>query len=202
MHAPVYDDQGNVVTKNICPFCRVPVPNLEKDIVEGIKKRVEFGDPQAIYNLGCHYRDGIRGYPQDYDKAFELYHRAGKLGNARGYSSIGCAYHFGEGAEADKKKAMHYWELAAVGGDVQARHNLGSIEAGSGNYNRALKHYMISIGSGKGESLDTIKEMYSVGQATKDDYTKALQSYQTYLGEIKSDQRDKAAAFSERYRYY
>ena len=31
---------------------------------------------------------------------------------------------------------------------------------------------------------------------------KALQSYQTYLEEIKSDQRDKAAAADEKYRYY
>jgi len=44
--------------------------------------------------------------------------------------------------------------------------------------------------------------MYLIGYATKDDYTKALQSYQEYLGEIKSCQRDKAAAAHERYRYY
>ena len=31
---------------------------------------------------------------------------------------------------------------------------------------------------------------------------KALQLYQVYLGEIKSEQRDKAATHSELYRYY
>ena len=36
--------------------------------------------------------------------------------------------------------------------------------------------------------------MYSNGDATKEDYTKALQSYQTYLRGIKSRQRDEAAA--------
>jgi len=40
------------------------------------------------------------------------------------------------------------------------------------------------------------------GHATKEDYTKALQLYQTYLGEIKSNQRDEAASADEDNRYY
>ncbi len=43
----------------------------------------------------------------------------------------------------------------------------------------------------------------SNGNATKEEYTKALQLYQAYLSEIKSPQRDKAAAaHDECYRYY
>jgi len=38
-------------------------------------ERVEANDPMAIYNLGCCYRDGEDGYPQDYTKALELWHR-------------------------------------------------------------------------------------------------------------------------------
>lgn len=47
-----------------------------------------------------------------------------------------------------------------------------------------------------------IKDLYSEGFATKDGYTKALQAYQAYLSEIKSPQRDKAAAEREDHRYY
>ena len=61
---------------------------------------------------------------------------------------------------------------------------------------------MISIRGGDPQSLERIKLLYSKGRATKEDYMKALQSYQAYLGEIKSPQRDKAAAADERYRYY
>ena len=62
---------------------------------------------------------------------------------------------------------------------------------------------MIAAGGGFAESLENIKDMYSAGLATKEDYTKALQLYQAYLVEIKSAQRDEAAAFdSEKYRYY
>jgi len=62
---------------------------------------------------------------------------------------------------------------------------------------------MIAVRSGCGKSLEVIKELYTDGNATKEDYSKALRTYQEYLVEIKSVQRDKAAAFnSERYRYY
>ena len=54
------------------------------------------------------------------------------------------------------------------------------------------------------QSVKTIKQLYmDGGGATKDDYAKALQAYQKYVDGIKSESRDKAAAFnSEKYRYY
>ena len=67
--------------------------------------------------------------------------------------------------------------------------------------NRALKHFIIAVGFGDNKSLKTIKEMYKDGYATKDDYAKALQAYQAYISEIKSDDRDKAAEYDEQYKY-
>jgi len=61
---------------------------------------------------------------------------------------------------------------------------------------------MISAGVGCSKSLERFREFFMYGHATKDDYTKALQAYQEYLGEIKSKQRDEAAAAREDYRYY
>ena len=203
IHAPVYDDRGNKVDNQKCPFCRTPTPDTEEEIIERNKKRMELDDAIAMGNLGCDYRDGTRGLPQDYVKALELYHRAAELGHSMAYASIGYAYNYGQGVEADKEKAVHYYKLAAMGGDPSARHNLGLKEKKAGNTERALKHYMIAVRSGCGKSLEVIKEFFTNGHATKEDYTKALRSYQEYLGEIKSDQRDKAAAFnSEKYRYY
>ena len=51
-------------------------------------------------------------------------------------------------------------------------------------------------------TLKKIKQLYSNGHVTKDDYAKALLAYQAYLSEIKSDDRDKAAAYDEQYKYY
>jgi len=203
IHAPRYDDQGNEVDNKICPFCRIPTPYTDEEAIEREKKRLEADDPIAIYNQGVCYEQGSDGYPQNYDKALELYCRAAELGHIDAYCNIGSAYIYGRGVEIDIKKASHYWELAAMRGEVVARHNLGIDEARAGNMDRALKHYMIAVRSGLSDSLKTIKLLYSNGHAIKDTYTKALRLYQEYLSEIKSPQREEAAAFSkELYRYY
>jgi len=200
IHAPVYDDQGNEVDNQKCPFCRTPKSNKER--ARRIKKRVDAGDANAMHILGYDYRDGRYGYPQDYTKALELFHRAADLGCAHANSGIGYAYSNGKGVERDEKKANYYYELAAMGGDVCARYNLGVREQYKGNMDRALKHLMIAVRSGDSVSLKIIKQLYSNGNATKDECTKALQLYQECLGEIKSDQRDEAAATDEDDRYY
>jgi len=228
-YAPIYDSQGNLVDddkQNQCPFCRVVAMKSEKEIVPRYKKRVEVNDSIAIYSLGNYYRDGLYGLSQDRNKALELYHRAGELGYADAYTAIGYLYNNGDGVKVDKEKAIHYYELAAIGGDVQARYNLGNDEAfaamggdtlvramgrniearhimgaileNEGIMSRALKHYMLATRDGHADSLRRIQRLYIFGQATKEEYTNALQSYQEYLGEIKSKQRDEAAAASEK----
>ena len=41
----------------------------------------------------------------------------------------------------DKKKAKHYYELAAMRGSAISRQNLGNIEKNAGNMDKSLKHY-------------------------------------------------------------
>ena len=53
--------------------------------MEREKKRVEANDPIAINNLGICYTNG---YPQDYSKALELWHRAAELGFTLAYNNI------------------------------------------------------------------------------------------------------------------
>ena len=152
----------------------------------------------------------MHGCSQNYTKALELWHRAGDLGYSEAYTNIGFAYKQGQGVEVDKKKAKQYYELAAMKGSVNARLNLACTEAKAyslteakaGKLERALKHFMIAVRVGNTESLNSIHKLYKLKVATKEDYSKALKAYQEYLHEIKSDQRDKAAAANEAYRYY
>ena len=203
IHAPVYDDQGTEVDNEKCAFCRTPYPTSNEDVVKRLKKRLEANDVMAMYHVGNYYRDGRNGFPQDYTKALEHWHKAAELGYAIAYGNIGYAYNNGEGVEVDKEKAIHYWELAAISGDVYARSNLGVLAEINGNMDRALNHHMLSVRGGYSNAVDNIKRLYSNGCATKEDCTKALRLYQVYLGEIKSRQRDEAAAaYSVRYRYY
>ena len=192
--APVYDNLGNAINERKCPYCRTPAPYSDEEFKELLLKRVEVGDAEAIFHLGINYRDGLYGFPQDYDKALELFVRAGDLGHAKAHNNVGYAYDFGEGVEIDEKKANHYYKLAAIGGNVNSRCNLGNNEQRAGNMDKALKHYMIAAACGHNNSLKKIQKLYANGHATKDDYAKALRAYQAYLAEIKSTQRDAAAA--------
>jgi len=55
IHAPVYDDQGNEVDNQKCPFCRTPHPKTNEDIVRREMKRMEKDDPIAMFNIGNYY---------------------------------------------------------------------------------------------------------------------------------------------------
>ena len=114
---------------------------------------------------------GIMAYRQIMQRPYELYNRAGELGHAAAKYNIGTAYRHGNGGERDEKKPNHYYELAAMGGDVDARHNIGCSEYQAGTYNRALKHFMLAAGCGSKESLSAIQEIFKKGHATKEDYT-------------------------------
>ena len=202
IHAPVYDNQGNVIAERTCPFCRTPAPTSDEKYVKRYKHRSELNDADAILNLGGYYALGEYGLSQNMAKALELWHRAGELDSAQSYYNIGIAYDTGDGVALDERKAIHYYELAAIGGNVHARHNLGCTEGKSGNYDRALKHWMIAAGSGYTDSLKNIKRMCKSGLAMKDDYANALRAYQAHLDKIKSDLREKAAAAYDQYKYY
>jgi len=184
---------------DLCPFCRAPSTTSDEENNERLLKRQKVGDAMAWWVLGCHSSEGACGFPQDQDKALELWHKGC---GAEAYYNI--AKHFdGDNVQQNKKKARHYYELAAMRGFVFARHNLANLELLSGNLDRALKHYMISAGGGDDSSIKQIKMLFENGLATKNDYEKALRACQTYVVGIRSDQRDEAAEYdSYLYKYY
>jgi len=46
-YAPLYDNQGNEVDNEKCPYCRTPWPSSDEELVRRFKTRVEAGDPVA-----------------------------------------------------------------------------------------------------------------------------------------------------------
>ena len=186
----------------LCPFCRVPGPSTDEELIERTKSRVNTGDSRGMYNMGFYYTQGQHGLPQDRTKTLELWRQAGELGCTDAYHNLGHAYYTGDGVERDEKMARYYWELAAMDGDTDSRHCLGNLEINAFNVDRAMKHYMISVSNGSKESSESIQRLHSSGFVTKDDHSKALIAYQSYLVEIKSKQRDEAAAYGDEYKYY
>ena len=98
----------------------------------------------------------------------------------------------------DKKKAKHYYELAAMNGSVNARHNLGCVEGQAGNIDRACKHFILSARAGDKLSLDNVKTCFMKGIITKDEYANTLRAYQRRHDEMKSGDRDNVEVFYQR----
>ena len=195
-------DEDKATDDPLCPFCRTPAPSPNV-WSKRLKKRAEMNDAEAIFTLlRVQLNSGSNGFPRNPRKACELWHRAAKLGLAQANYNLGYAYDDGSiGVELDKEKARHYWNVAAVGGHVNARCNLSYLENKVGNTHRALKHYMIAARGGQNASLKKIRELYMGGYATKDDFAQALRSHQEYVGEVRSVQRDQAAAADNNMRY-
>jgi TPR repeat protein len=194
---------GTQNRREICPFCRAPWSKTHADAIEQLKKRVEVNDPRAFYDIGSIYsHGGDEDVVQDKPKAFEYFCRAAELGFADALYAVALAYDQGDGISRDEKKAVHYYEQAAMKGNAASRHNLGVKEYKAGKYNKALKHWLISCGHGDAWSVKNIKRLFTRGSATKEDYEKGLRSYHEYIEEIRSDERNVAAAFDEVFRYY
>ena len=119
-----------------------------------IQARVEKNDPTAILRLGQTYFFGELGLQKDMRKAVELYTEATELGSIEALFNLGNAYELGEGVGEDKAKAVHFLAKAAMQGHVESRHKLGFLEADKGNYDRAVRHFLISAKMGYIDSIE------------------------------------------------
>ena len=126
--------------KNLCAFCRTRPPTSDQEELKRLKNLMDKGNAQAFFTCGNHFYCGdILGLPQDHQKANDLWLKAGELGCAAAYCNLGLSYDDGYGVERNTKKAIHYWELAAMGGDTTARNNLGVEDHNAGNYQRSMR---------------------------------------------------------------
>ena len=139
----------------ICPFCRTPIECSEEEENKRVKKLTDCNHPYAFNYLATAYDNGDRGFSQNCEKANELWLKGGD-------HNLGNAYYYGRGVEVDKKKAQHYYELAAMMGCVDSRFYAGNYEGQignvTGNHERAFKHYIIAAKAGCNESLDKAKQ--------------------------------------------
>jgi len=181
----------------LCAFCRKTCSSF--DSIEALVKRTydlaEAGNNWAYFMLAGYYAQGLMGLAQDNQKCNELLLKAGRLGCGDAYYNLGISYRDGIGMEADMKKAIHFWELGAMKGNVLARTKLGRMEGQAGNERRAYEHYIIAARAGYQGALDGVKTCFMNGSVTKDEYTSALRDYQKRRDEMWSEQRKAAAEF-------
>jgi TPR repeat protein len=179
-----------------CPFCRHPAPKTDEKIKMSMMKRIEANDPFSMSHMGSR-----RFYEGDHEGAFEYWTKAAELGDMGAHYKLSCLYRDGQGVEKDEKKQLHHLEQAAIGGHANARHNLGCIEEENGRRERATRHFIIAANLGFDRSLDALKNGYSKGLVSKEDFASALRGYQAAVDAAKSPQRDEAEAALQREEY-
>ena len=177
---------------NSCPFCRTPLPPDDASKLAMVQRRVDKGDMEAINVLAERFYTGDLGLTKNVPRAIELWTKAEELGSIDAHHILGIAHYSGDGVEEDKPRGVRHWQLAAMEGCADSRNNLGAIDFGAGNYALAVQHYMISAKMGYERSLNSIKDMFMTGRATKAQYAEALREYQHAVEEMKSPQREEA----------
>lgn len=105
-----------------CPFCRTPLPASSNEYLRRVMKRAESCDPMGLYELGCIYLmqykrcNPVRMYQERWNCCIVLVHL--ELQKQEAYDNIARTYKKGTDVDMDMKKASHYEELAAIGGDL------------------------------------------------------------------------------------
>ena len=173
-----------------CPYYREPLPRSQEESHKRAMKRVKQNDPVALREEGRRCRR--KG---DYKGMVEYLTKAAELGDAGAHYNLSNLYYKGDCVEKDMEKHIYHSEEAAIGGHPFARNNLGILEANIGRFDRSKRHFIIAANLGYNESLKGLKQLYSDGYASKEDYASALRSYQAAVDATKSSQRKEAEAY-------
>ena len=174
-----------------------PGKGADKVAMIEIRARVKKKDPEAINFLGEQYVFGELGLQKDMQKAVELWEEAAGLGSVRALYNLGLSYCRGEGVKEDKTKGIQFYTKAAMQGHDESRYFLGCFEGENGNYDRSVRHLLISAKTGHKDSVQMIKSAFMGGIAPKEQYAQALTGYQHAVKKMKSHDRDEAKRLIE-----
>lgn len=144
--------------------------------IKYLKECEDANMPEAFYNLGNAYSDGI-GVKKDGKKAIEYYQKAVKKGLYSCNNAIGVCYANGLGVNQDDKKAIEYFELAAQKGVADAYYNLAlCYQMGKGtkqNIKKAIDCYQKAADLDYAVAEINLGNFYRDGVGVKTDLKKA-----------------------------
>ena len=173
-----------------CPFCREILPSLEEEYDKQLMKRVEANDPAAMCRYGeAQYEKG------QYSSAFEYFTKAAELGDAHAHLRLAWLYHEGQGVEENRKKRLHHFEEAAIGGHPLARYSVGAYEWNhekNGDKERAVKHWIIAARQGDDNSIKDLMNAFKERLLSKEDLAAALRAQKAAVDATKRPQRKEA----------
>lgn len=92
-----------------------------------IKREVNKGNAQGMYDMGCCYYNGSFGVEQDFKVAVEWFRKAADKGNSNAMYMLGCCYIDEEGVELDYIEGLKYLRLANQKGHRKAQRVIDNI---------------------------------------------------------------------------
>ncbi len=111
--------EGNGIEKD-----RERAQKLVAPIVKQVERYAKEQRPEYLVILGDMYSFGL-GKEQSYEKAFELYSIAAKLGNLEAMCDLGYMYLVGQGVATDKYLSSHWYKTSADLGYVHSMRDIG-----------------------------------------------------------------------------
>ena len=184
---------GDAGLNDLCPFCRAPEATTKEGDDKRIQARIKANDPEAMVWSACKLNRSSRS--QDVQKSNELMKKAAELGLDSAHFHMGCAYSNGDnGIARDPGKARFHLEKAAIAGHGGAHYNLGVGLLEKREDDQAMKHFIVAAKSGYKISLNEVKQRFVDGWVSKPEFEETLRLHKESLEEMRSDQRDKAAA--------
>ena len=168
-------------------------PAEKSEDISSIRQRAEQGDAEAQSELGCIYRYGSAGVPQDDAEATKWYRLAAESEESKDYiqslrqraergdvdaqHSMGNAYAVGGNVVPDGAEAAKWYRLAAEQGHAKAQHSLGFMhwlgEVVPKNDAEAAKWYRRAAEQGHAEAQLALSEMCHRGEGVPRDIAEA-----------------------------
>lgn len=168
-------EQGNALAQCALAACYAEGKGVKKDLAHAFtwyEKAAAQHVPQAQWNLGEMFASGLPGIDPDAKKATSLCKRAANAGFAPASATLGALY-----AKANKHaRAVHWWNLAAGQGDLEALFNLAQayrlglgvekdeakaleclLQAAQGGVAVAQSRLGLAYATGDGAALDPIE---------------------------------------------
>jgi TPR repeat protein len=103
------------------------LPQDEAAAIKWLEYAAEQGNVYSMVNLGILLTKPTDMKCQDFNRAYELYYKAAKMGNTIAQNNLGCMLARGYGCEKDDKKAMKYFKRSSEGGSAAAKYNVGVL---------------------------------------------------------------------------
>jgi TPR repeat protein len=151
-------------------YCTGTYGNIKQSYVMAAMlygKAIAQGDPVAMYDLACLYRDGV-GVVQSFRKGVELYTMSVEQGYFKAMFSLACMYRDGTGVVKSLKKAAELYTMAAEQGHDYAMFNLGVLyQDGEGvaqSFKKAAELYTMAAEKGIAAAMYYLGYMYIRGE--------------------------------------